>query len=61
MNTVEAFCPGSSLALFESGTWFGLQDEWLIRKAGAYGGRAISRVTGRVDPAGRVRFESRAG
>src|SRR5829696_10284974 len=42
----------------ESGTWFGLQDEWLIRKAGAYGGPSefTGHGPGRPGGAGAVRI-----
>ena len=33
IQAIESCCPGAQLVRFESGVWFGQQDEWLIRKS----------------------------
>lgn len=34
VNAIDSYCRGSQLMRFESGPWFGLQDEWMIRRPG---------------------------
>lgn len=33
MNAIDTNCPHAELIRFDAGVWFGLQDEWLVRKA----------------------------
>jgi len=33
LRILHATCPGARVASFSSGVWFGLQDEWVIKKA----------------------------
>lgn len=32
LDAIEAHCPHGELVRFDAGVWFGLQDEWLVRK-----------------------------
>lgn len=44
LQAIQANCPGFELVRFDAGVWFGLQDEWMIRKplAAPVGARAAN-------------------